>query len=107
MPAYLIAEVLGWNDFEQFAAKGDVVTDIVAKYGGRDIAYDNAVVLEGEYQPESILIIEFPSMEQLLACYHSEDYAPYKTLRQSCGRLNVLAVDGLHNEPTANDPQCS
>ena len=67
MSAYLIAEVLGWNDFEQFAAKGDEVTDIVAKYGGRDIAYDNAVVLEGVYQPESILIIEFPSMEQLLA----------------------------------------
>lgn len=79
----------------------------MAKCGGRYIAYDNAVMLEGVYQPESILIIEFPSVEQLLACYQSEEYAPYKALRQSCGRMNFLAVDGLHNEPTANGPQSS
>ena len=64
-------------------------------------------MLEGEYQPESILIIELPSMEQLLACYHSEDYAPYKALRQSCGRMNVLAIDGLLDEATANGHQSS
>lgn len=107
MSAYLIAEVLGWNDFEQFAAKGDEVTDVVAKYGGRDIAYDNAVVLEGEYQPESILIIEFPSMEHLLACYHSEEYAPYKALRQRSGQFNTHAVDGLVDASDEQVPEAS
>ena len=99
--------MLEWTDFEQFAEHGYKITDIVARYGGRDIAYDQTVVLEGDYHPESALIIEFESMSQLMACYQPEEYAPYKSLRQGCGRMNVLAVDGLHDEAAANGAKSS
>jgi uncharacterized protein (DUF1330 family) len=54
-----------------------------------------AQVIEGEHRPGMLVLLEFPSLEQIQAMYDSEEYAPLKALRQRSSAMNFLAVEGL------------
>ena len=95
MAAYLVAEVTDISDEGPVKRYAEQVPPVVARYGGRYIARGPAMVLEGNHQPMMIVLIEFPSMEQLQAFYNSDDYAPLIALRQQGSSFNFLAVDGV------------
>jgi uncharacterized protein (DUF1330 family) len=68
----------------------------VEKYGGRYIVRGGAVTpLEGGWQPERFVIIEFPSVAQAQAWYHSPDYQPAAALRHRAADSKMLVVEGL------------
>ncbi len=71
----------------------------LAPYGGRyRVLFPHRVeVLEGDWAPPlgRLVLIEYPSLEQARAHYHSPEYAPLKRLRQAHGRADGLLVDGL------------
>ena len=94
MAAYLIVEVTDISDPESVGQYAEQVVPVVERYGGRYIARGPAQVLEGEHQSQVVVIVEFPSMEQLRAMYDSDEYAPLKTLRQRGSTCNFLAVEG-------------
>jgi uncharacterized protein (DUF1330 family) len=52
-------------------------------------------VLEGDYRPQMLVILEFPSQEHLQTMYDSAEYAPLKELRQRSSSCNFLSVEGL------------
>jgi uncharacterized protein (DUF1330 family) len=95
MAAYLVVEVTDITDEGPVGQYVQQAPAIVARYGGRYIARGPATVLEGNHQPLTIVLIEFPSMEQLQAFYSSDDYAPLIALRQQGSSFNFLAVEGL------------
>ena len=41
------------------------------------------------------MIVEFPTMEQLLTWYHSEDYAEALEIRETALTRRLLFVDGV------------
>jgi uncharacterized protein (DUF1330 family) len=92
--AYLIVEVTDISDPEQVGQYAEQVVPVVERYGGRYIARGPAQLLEGEHQSQVVVIVEFPSMEQLQAMYDSDDYAPLKALRQSGSTCNFIGVAG-------------
>lgn len=95
MAAYVIVdiEVL---DPEGYADYRELAPPIVAAYGGRYIARGGAVdVLEGEWQPKRLVILEFPSVEQAKAWWDSEEYREPKAMRQRTTHSNLLIVEGL------------
>jgi len=52
--------------------------------------------LEGEKKlPSTIIILEFPSMEQAKAWYYDPEYAPLIKLRQTGSDVHILAVAGV------------
>jgi uncharacterized protein (DUF1330 family) len=95
MAAYLIVDLevknpAGYDDYRR------QVPATLAKYGGRFVVRGGACeALEGNWTPNRVVVVEFPSMEALKRWYHSEDYKPLIELRQSHSAGNVIAVEGL------------
>lgn len=85
MPAaYLMADVLP-SDMDSYRASGylEAAVTTASTYGGVYKARGgDTIVLEGEWEPERMVIIEFPSMDQLLAWYRSPDYQEWVPVRQ-------------------------
>jgi uncharacterized protein (DUF1330 family) len=52
-------------------------------------------VLEGEWSPRRLVILEFDSVEAAQRWHSSEDYAAPKALRQGTSRGNFVVVEGL------------
>ncbi len=94
MPAYLIANitVISPAAYAEYAAK---VPAVLAQYGGRYLARGGAVeTLEGKFDFDRLVWIEFPSMEAAKQFYHSPEYAPLLTLRSTATRSSVAFVEG-------------
>jgi len=94
MPAYLIAdvEVLDQNAYAEYRRQ---VLPLIQKHGGRFIVRGGQhEVLEGDWQPARLVIIEFPDMATLRTWYRSPEYAALIELRQSASRGSLVAVEG-------------
>jgi uncharacterized protein (DUF1330 family) len=97
MPAYIIAEhtIIDAARFEEYRTK---VGPIIAKHGGRYITKAGShVILEEEqavWQPERVVIIEFPDMAALNAWYTSPEYQPLIPLRQASAKDMLITLEG-------------
>jgi uncharacterized protein (DUF1330 family) len=95
MPAYVIVEIEVTNP-EGYATYREQAPSIVAAYGGKYIVRGGALdVLEGDWQPKRLVILEFPSVEQAKAWWSSEEYRDPKHLRQQTTHSNMIVVEGL------------
>ena len=93
MPALLIAdiEVTDAAGYEEYQRR---VPGYVAAYDGRFLIRGSATrSLEGGWQPHRIVIIEFPSMDRLLAFYDSAEFAILKSLRMHAADCRIIAVE--------------
>jgi uncharacterized protein (DUF1330 family) len=91
--AYVIARVTV-TDPEKYAAYVKGASDAIRKYGGRPLVRGGAMVqLEGEARPRNV-VIEFESLEQAKAYYHSPEYQAAKALREGAGVADIVAVEG-------------
>jgi uncharacterized protein (DUF1330 family) len=73
--------------------------DAIHTYGGRYLARSEEVqVLEGSWNPDMIVIVEFPSLEQARAWYRSPDYAFALEVRDTGLSRNLILVDGVPRE---------
>ncbi|WP_153503618.1 DUF1330 domain-containing protein [Cumulibacter manganitolerans] len=73
-----------------------------AKYGARFLVRggDHDTV-EGTGRARNV-VIEFPSYEQALECYHSPEYQYAKSLRAGAGDADITVVSGYDGpQPTA------
>ena len=95
MPAYMVARV--WvKDEPAYQDYRQMVAPIVEKYGGRFMARGGrSQWLEGAGDLGRIILLEFPTYEQALAWYRSEDYAPAMQLRQASSDGELFVVEGL------------
>ena len=85
MPAYLIAEHI-ITDQAKFDVYRTKVGPMIAKHGGRYLAKSGSHRLPegGHWNPERVVIIEFPDMNSLNNWYRSAEYQPLITLRKEC-----------------------
>ena len=94
MPAYLIADITIQKP-DVFAEYRKLVPATVEKFGGRFLTRGGAhEVLEGDYRPSRVVLIEFPDMAAAKAWYDSSDYKPLITLRQSASTGPLILVEG-------------
>lgn len=52
-------------------------------------------VAEGDWRPQRLVIIEFPSFEQAKTWYDSAQYTPVKRLRWATSEGRILLADGV------------
>jgi uncharacterized protein (DUF1330 family) len=72
------------------------VGDTLTKYGGKFIVRGGAhEVLEGDWQPKRIVVLEFPSMDALKRWYNSPEYRPLIAERQRAASGPLVAVEGV------------
>jgi uncharacterized protein (DUF1330 family) len=94
MPAYVIADV-NVTDPEHYPDYTRLVPATLEPFGGRFIVRGGSVeAVEGEWRPGRLVVIEFPSLEQAKAWYHSPEYAPARELRWRYSDARILFVEG-------------
>jgi uncharacterized protein (DUF1330 family) len=100
MAAYVIAET-DVHDAEQYERYRAAVPDTVAANGGRFIARGGELaVLEGDWRPERLVLLEFDDLEAVKRWYESSEYQEAKRLREGAATLRMVAVEGLEEVMT-------
>jgi uncharacterized protein (DUF1330 family) len=95
MVAYVIVD-LDVKDAGALESYRRAVPATVAKYGGRFIVRGGAFeVLEGDWTPKRVVVLEFPSMDALKRWYRSDDYTPLIAERQRHSKADLIAVEGV------------
>lgn len=93
--AYNIVNILRIKDQDKFNQYVAGHLPSIKQYGGKFLVKgDQGEVLEGHWDSNLMVIHEFPSIEQFKLWYDSEDYRPWKELRQSCADVNVILTEG-------------
>jgi len=93
--AYIIADVTV-TDPATMEEYRKLVPATLAKYGGRFVVRGGAhQALEGDWKPNRLIVLEFPSLEQAKRWYDSEEYREPKAMRLRAGRTSLVMVDGL------------
>ncbi len=95
MPAYIIVEVTVHNPTEYENYK-KLTPGSLKNYQGKFIVRGGKTeTLEGEWNPQRIVVIEFPTTELANAWWSSKEYAPAKSLRQSTAHTKMILVEGF------------
>ena len=95
MAAYLVVDIEISNP-AQFEEYRKLAPAAIAKFGGRYIIRGGAYeVLEGEWQPQRLTIVEFASMEKAKAFYASPEYGAAKKARAGAAKFKALLVQGI------------
>ena len=95
MPAYVIVET-DISDPEQYEQYKAASPGAVAAGGGRFVVRGGELaVLEGDWNPSRLVVLEFEDLDAAKRWYESETYQDAKKLREGAARLNMVAVQGL------------
>lgn len=95
MPAYIIVET-DIHDPEQYEQYKAASPGAVAAGGGRFVVRGGELaVLEGDWQPSRLVVLEFPDLDAAKAFYESESYREARTLREGAATLRMVAVQGV------------
>jgi uncharacterized protein (DUF1330 family) len=95
MPAYLIVET-DVNDPAQYELYKAASPGAVAAGGGRFLARGGELaVLEGDWRPQRLVVLEFEDLEAIRRFYDSPAYQEAKALREGAATLHMVAVQGL------------
>ncbi|MCI4361297.1 MAG: DUF1330 domain-containing protein [Thermoplasmata archaeon] len=95
MPAYVVIET-DIHDPERYERYKQASPGALAAGGGRFIARGGEIaVLEGDWRPERLVLLEFESLEATKRFYVSREYQEAKALREGAANLNMVAVQGL------------
>jgi uncharacterized protein (DUF1330 family) len=102
MATYLISDITV-RDRTAFEIYRTGAADAIHAYGGRYLArLGELQVLEGSWNPNLIVVVEFPSLEQARAWYRSPEYAFALEVRDTALRRNLILIDGL-NQPATGE----
>jgi uncharacterized protein (DUF1330 family) len=95
MPAYIIVEIevldpVGYEKYKNLAGA------TVEKYGGKYIVRGGKTeVLEGDWNPKRIVVLEFPTMERAKEWLNCEEYREPREMRHATAKTNMIVVEGL------------
>jgi uncharacterized protein (DUF1330 family) len=94
MPAYWIARAKV-DDPAEYKKYADRVPGIMAKYGARPLARGGRFqIMEGPQQWNRFVVIEFPTLEQGVACFNSEEYKKAAAFRRGgAGEVEIVMVE--------------
>ena len=95
MAAYVIVEtnVTDPEQYEQYKAASPAA---IAAGGGRFLARGGELaVLEGDWTPPRLVLLEFEDLEAAKRWYESEIYQEARKLRQGAASFRAIAVQGV------------
>jgi uncharacterized protein (DUF1330 family) len=94
MKAYLVLD-FSIHDFPGFKSYIDEIPAFIEKHGGRYIVRGvEPTVMEGEWAPERMVILEFPSRGSAEAFLDDPDTQSLFDIRHRTTRSKLVLVDG-------------
>jgi uncharacterized protein (DUF1330 family) len=96
MPAYWVARSK-INDPVEYKKYTDLVPAIIAKFGGKVLARGGRFqIMEGPDKFHRFIVIEFPTLDQGVACFTSPEYDKAAAFRRSgAGEVETIMVEGV------------
>ena len=95
MSAYVIVEIeivdpVGYEEYKKLAGA------TVEKYGGNYIVRGGKTeVLEGDWNPKRIVVLEFPTMERAKEWLNCGEYREPRKMRHRTAKTNMILVEGV------------
>ncbi len=95
MAAYVIVDIhitdpVLYEEYKKLAPAS------VALYGGKYIARGGQTeVLEGEWTPKRLVILQFESIEQAKKWLHSPEYREAREMRHKSALTNMVVIEGV------------
>ncbi|BCD95899.1 DUF1330 domain-containing protein [Marinagarivorans cellulosilyticus] len=94
MKAYLILD-LTIHHLEKFLHYAEVIPAYIAKHQGKYIVKGvEPTVMEGDWQPSRVVVLEFPSKEHAQSFLSDPEAQPLFALRHSSTTSHVILVEG-------------
>ncbi len=92
MPAYMVSQ---YRNGPEYDAYRKAVADLNRRHGARILTRPGtAFCVEGNWDADSMVIIEFPSLQAARGFYESTEYAAVKALRKDAAPLTIVVMDG-------------
>ncbi len=94
MSAYVIVEIdiidpAGFEEYKKLASA------TVEKYGGKYIVRGGRTeVLEGDWKPKRIVVLQFESMQRAKDWLNCEDYREPRKMRHRTAKTRMILVEG-------------
>ncbi len=92
MPAYIVAEI-EWIEPAKIEEYSKLAYPTVIAAGGRFLAGGEAEVLEGDWHPKLLVLIEFPAAGDARKWLESPEYRPARQVRQQFARTNMILLE--------------
>ncbi|WP_305788356.1 DUF1330 domain-containing protein [Symbioplanes lichenis] len=90
MPAYVVID-LKVTDPQQFGQYAKEAAEVLAQFGGRNVLVDlKPTVLEGPWQPNGLVIQEFPDAATVDRWYRSPGYQRLTELRRQTSEATMV-----------------
>ena len=93
MAAFVVG-IIEVTDQDQYAEYTKRSPAVIARYGGRFLARGGeTVAIEGPEVTERVVVLEFPTLEQAVACFSSPDYDEARQFRLGAAEMRLIGVD--------------
>ena len=95
MPAYVIAYA-DIHDADAYERYREAAGASIAAHGGRFLARGGQLeVLEGDWSPPRVVLIEFDDLDAARRWYDSPEYGEAKRRREGAADMRLVATQGL------------
>jgi uncharacterized protein (DUF1330 family) len=96
MPAYIVVDI-HVKDPALFEEYKKLSPQTLAQYGGKYLVRGGAVeILEGKWNPDRLVILEFESVEQAKIWYNSPEYSHAKSFRIHSADGEMVLAEGYN-----------
>ena len=96
MPAYTIVDV-NVNNEDAYTQYKELTPATIAAYDGKFVVRGGkAEIIEGNWNPQRLVILEFPTAERAKEWWNSPEYAPLKKIRHENAESNMLLAEGFN-----------
>ena len=94
MSAFVIVEI-EIHDQELYKSYTQLTPATIESYQGKFIVRGGeTIVLEGDWQPKRLVLLEFPSVEVANSWWHSKEYTKARKIRQRASSTKMIIVSG-------------
>ena len=95
MAAYVLVEV-EVTDPTTYEEYKQLTPATLAVYGGKFVVRGGASeTLEGDWKPNRVVVLEFPSVEQAKTWWSSPEYSKAKAIRQRAASTRMIVLEGF------------
>ena len=95
MPAYILVDC-DVTDSAQYDKYKALAPAAIERYGGRYLVRGGKTdVLEGDWQPKRVVVLEFPTLADARRFYDSPEYRAARDVRATAAKMDMVLVEGL------------
>lgn len=99
MPAYVIVntDIQDPARYEEYRLRAPAT---VHAHGGKYLARGGEMeILEGDWKPVRVVVLEFPSLQRAKEWLDSPEYQAIRPIRQKYAKCDFVLVDGVSAQP--------